>query len=425
MAFIGLSVPPEVGAVHGRFDVPGKRSPREELHVTVHHLGKDVPIDQVAKAAIVAFGAARRTFPFQVSTRVISSFDPGDDGVPIIARIESPELHKLRQTLSGAFDAAAVEYSKKFKTFQPHVTLAYADLTERPVDRPIAPISWPVNEIVVWGGDQGSNYIVVKIPLEGGPESVTAMKVAARVGARPIPMDVGRVTTETFNVQREILRVLKKLPPDEPLGVRKNLVVMKLDSLEGQRTVRHESIKTPVLSVGSAQVSSTSPLVGASYDLQAGHPVIHLDLNSRMPPSFLIGALSDRSGMLEIRNKLLHEMTHALDVQTESTYHTNDSDPYGIDKDRYYNDPTEVRAFMRQIADETIRYAEKQKRAPVPASGPKLVQDALRKSPVWNQVRKHLSPKNTAILLKGVYRALQDAGFDIGGDDYAFLFSDV
>lgn len=180
MAFIGISVPNDVGSLLEQIEVPGNREPRSRYHVTVLNLGKEVPLEQVSKAAMVAFYVCSKAQPFLATMKVATSFPKGDDGFPIIARVESPALHALHAALTSAFDGAGIEYSKKFPEFKPHVTLAYAD-TGMP-DRPISPITWTVGEIIVWGGDKGENRIVVKIPLEY--KSGTARMASVRVAAR-------------------------------------------------------------------------------------------------------------------------------------------------------------------------------------------------------------------------------------------------
>jgi 2'-5' RNA ligase len=241
VAFIGLKVPTEVSDVLGQYEVPGKLEPEDHHHVTIHHLGKDVPIEQVAQAAIVAYVTARRTAPFQVSTKVISSFKSGDDGVPIVALIESPALHEFRKNLCAAFDAAGIEYSKKYPEYRPHVTLAYEDSGPQPADQPIDPVTWTVDEIVVWGGDKGANRIVVKLPLEAEQEDETlSLRVAAR-------------SYVTASLANDFQRKMKELFADSPLQVAKgteiadwmtdNFAILSSKTPKGQKALKEEMLK--------------------------------------------------------------------------------------------------------------------------------------------------------------------------------------
>jgi len=241
MAFLGLSIPPEVVAVLGQFDVPGKREPEDHFHVTIHHLGKNVSIDQVAQAAIVAYVTARRTTPFQVTTKVISSFKKGDDGVPVIALLESPGLQELRRNLCAAFDAAGIDYSKKYPEYRPHVTLAYADTDQQPADQPITPISWTVNEIVVWGGDKGANRIVVKLPLDADQdEGTTALRVAARRSV---------VASLAHDFQHKMKDLLSDTPMQGAKGneiakwLADNFYILSSKTPKGQKALKEEMVK--------------------------------------------------------------------------------------------------------------------------------------------------------------------------------------
>jgi 2'-5' RNA ligase len=188
VAFVGLKVPVELGSLFSQVEVPGRRESKDKYHVTILNMGKDVPIEQIGKASVVAFKVCEQTPPFMVTTKKVSQFPKGSDGVPIIALIESPALHNLQANLKKAFDKEGVSYSKKFPEFKPHVTLAYSD-TGMP-EQAIVPISWTVSDINLWGGDSGEERIVTRFPLSMDAHSsrmasvrndrVSALRVAAR-----------------------------------------------------------------------------------------------------------------------------------------------------------------------------------------------------------------------------------------------------
>lgn len=179
MAFIGIAVPKEVGEILEQVAVPGKKEPKDHYHITLLHLGSEIPIENVARAGLAAFVSCAQVSPFSVRVNRIDAFPLGDDGYPIIARIDSPELHNLRSALTQTFDKVGIEYSKKFPEFKPHVTLSYSDTHIR--TQSMSPIQWMVSHVVVWGGDKGENRMVVKVPLEAKPRPMTAsLRVAAR-----------------------------------------------------------------------------------------------------------------------------------------------------------------------------------------------------------------------------------------------------
>jgi len=165
MALLSLKIPHEVARLLGQLPVPGDKSPVGEMHITLVYLGKDRPIDQVADAIKAVYEVTSRTKPFTVKTGLITSFPAGDDGFPIIAKIESPELFQLQAALRKALDGAGVEYDKKWPTYRPHATLAYLTGEEAPPDQPFSPIEWGVGELVLWGGDQGDERLSATFPF--------------------------------------------------------------------------------------------------------------------------------------------------------------------------------------------------------------------------------------------------------------------
>jgi 2'-5' RNA ligase len=178
MAFLGIKVPHEIGDLLAQVDVPDEREPKDKYHITILNLGDEVPIEALGRAAIAAFNVTSYSKPFQVRCGLVSAFEGAKSGVPIIARIESPELHQLWSRLKLAFDTAGVEYSKKFPEYVPHVTLAYAQ--ETMPDKVIQPLTWTVSQIVLWGGDKGANRIIVQFPLEISKDIAASVRVAAR-----------------------------------------------------------------------------------------------------------------------------------------------------------------------------------------------------------------------------------------------------
>jgi 2'-5' RNA ligase len=164
MALLSVKVPYEVARALGQISVPGTSEPRETYHITLLYLGKDVPIDDVSKALVVAYRVAEVTRPIQLTVDEVSSFPKGDDGYPIICPIKSPELHQLWGALCSAFDDSKIEYSKKYTTFRPHITLAY-DVSEMKEPMPVGPIDWSAYEMTLWSGNSGDDAVTITIPF--------------------------------------------------------------------------------------------------------------------------------------------------------------------------------------------------------------------------------------------------------------------
>jgi 2'-5' RNA ligase len=163
MAILGVKVPHEVSRALGSIAVPGDNVSGEEKHVTLIHFGSKVPIDTITKAIVAVYDVAAKTVPFSLLMSEVSCFPKGVEGIPIITRIESPELHKLRAGICESLDKAGVDYSKKFPEYSPHITLSYSTELIEPFQ--IRPCEWTAYEMVLWGGDQGDGRISVNFPF--------------------------------------------------------------------------------------------------------------------------------------------------------------------------------------------------------------------------------------------------------------------
>lgn len=177
---IGLPIPAPTSRLLSDIEVPGDKTPRDHQHITLIYIGDDVPIDMLAEAIKATYAVTARTRPFTVGTSRVASFPiSGDESHPVVAHIESDDLHTLRNNLVAAFDEAGVEFNKKFRTFRPHVTLAYApDAVE---EFRIPTIEWGAHEISMWGGDEGDRKLTVTFPLALNPTNAVVAAMARRV----------------------------------------------------------------------------------------------------------------------------------------------------------------------------------------------------------------------------------------------------
>jgi 2'-5' RNA ligase len=174
MSFLGIAVPHEISRLLASVDVEGDSKPSSSYHITLFYMGDNVPVDKLSDALAPIFEVTSRTPPFTVETSEITSFPPKPDGVvPVVARIVSNDLLRLRAELKVAFDEAGVEYSKTFFDYRPHVSLAMLEGGERPADIPIRKVEWGVGEIVLWGGDYEDDKLIVTFPLVLNPEPTT------------------------------------------------------------------------------------------------------------------------------------------------------------------------------------------------------------------------------------------------------------
>jgi 2'-5' RNA ligase len=163
MAALMLQIPQDTSRVLNEIQVSGERESNH--HITVIHLGKDVPIEAIADMLPVLYDVTSKQAPFSVSTRTVTTFPKGDDGTPIICKVESPALHKFRAEMKAALDAAKIKYSNNFPDYKPHVTLAYDKEMEGGFTQDIPTVSWGVTEMLLWGSNRGTGRLVVKFPF--------------------------------------------------------------------------------------------------------------------------------------------------------------------------------------------------------------------------------------------------------------------
>lgn len=193
MAFLGIKVPHETARLLGGLEVPGKRESNSSLHITMFFFGDEVPIETLAKIMTATFGVTSQTKPFTVRTTQLTSFPKGDDGTPIICRIESDALHDLREQIRVVFEEQGIEFSKRFPGYKPHVTLAYDDGDEPFEEKRIPTVEWGAHEIVLWGGDDGDDKLVVTFPFAlGDLDRLAAARVALRYLAASTSSGSGR-----------------------------------------------------------------------------------------------------------------------------------------------------------------------------------------------------------------------------------------
>jgi 2'-5' RNA ligase len=192
MSFIGLKVPHETARLLGGLDVPGKREDISSLHVTMFYFGNGLDIGRLTDIIRVTFGVVANSKPFTVRTNRVTSFPAGDNGTPIICRVESDALHDLREKIRKAYVKNGVEFANNHPEYKPHVTLSYAedaDLSEKGeadfTERSIPVVEWGAHELVLWGGDSGDNKLVVHFPFAlGGDFEKMAFRVIQRYARR-------------------------------------------------------------------------------------------------------------------------------------------------------------------------------------------------------------------------------------------------
>lgn len=167
MAFLGIRVPVETGRLLRGIEVPGEKEGPSEYHITLLCFEDNWPVSEIAKALEATYDVICKIKPFTVKVEDVFCFPAREDKpVPVVAKVKSEDLHDMRDELAKEFDKCGIDFSKIFKDFKPHITLAYA---KESIDKfKIEPaIEFAVQEIVLWGGDSGDDRIFITFPLKG------------------------------------------------------------------------------------------------------------------------------------------------------------------------------------------------------------------------------------------------------------------
>lgn len=250
----------------------------------------------------------------------------------------------------------------------------------------------------------------------------------ARRAARPIPVDKPALAA----LAKQFVRELPKHLP--PLGVTRNPAVMdeELHLIRGYNqsswgfdlgkyevtTVHGTKVKVPVLvrASGSDPRPTRLYISGGSVQAEfysgsplAKHTNLKLKLWDERTPNKILTNL--KFVEKEAFSVLIHEVTHLRDRFTLREEREHAADSPG--NESYHNRPSEVRAFMQQIADEVIGHVEGQAKSVgigtwgVSLNG-RLIERALETSATWDRIKRDLTPSNERLVLRGVERALRD-----------------
>ena len=190
MAFLGIQIPHDIARLLSQIDYGGygKPEPKDTFHITIAYFGEDIPIEKIVGIIHSTYKITSKTKPFTAQTSLVTTFPPHpEEGtVPVICKVESPALHKLRKALVGQFDEDDVKYNQKFPNYTPHITLAYTSPGDgaeevKNLNKTIPTIKWGCGEIVLWGGDNGDERLSVNFPFAWTPTKEAIYRNLVRV----------------------------------------------------------------------------------------------------------------------------------------------------------------------------------------------------------------------------------------------------
>jgi hypothetical protein len=142
-----------------------------------------------------------------------------------------------------------------------------------------------------------------------------------------------------------------------------------------------------------------------------GQPVIVIQLNGKYPWSTFADPKVAKKHLSEL---LLHELTHALDPISGPDLPIQGRIPAEeeVDLTGYYNDPREVRAYMRNLYEAIGPSVRKVMEGPLAKTwglGGTITR-LLRPNQTWQDMEPHLTRQNKNRILKGIVTAFEDEG---------------
>lgn len=242
---------------------------------------------------------------------------------------------------------------------------------------------------------------------------------------RPIPLDEAALRDDAeaivAKIHREAEDILAARKADHqrldwPLEpTRANVAIfhhpMKAKAITGDRRIDRTVARVRIVPSRSRQV-----IVAGSASLFRGRDGtskpegrVELLVSANMTPDELLQASSGgqySAAFEQVLRVLRHEMTHVGDwkIETGPSYQAS-ADNRVDDLREYYNDPLEVRAFTREVADDVKHYVSMNVDTVRPRD---LFDRALESSSTWTRMQPYLTPENQKRVLRVAYRAVED-----------------
>lgn len=226
--------------------------------------------------------------------------------------------------------------------------------------------------------------------------------IAERVATRPIRIDRSVAQESIARLVADLKRGYWARNPETPLGdsytLVDNITIEAVDGSELDVQVQYRS-----------RASNSSEMIlggGSGKTSQGKKPAIIVMLNGRMSANVFLTIFGETFVSKSVFI-LMHEMSHIADIYRDTSGTKSQSVPTEseLDLKAYYNNPSEVRAYMREVAEEIISGMQKL----YPSLKLNTIMTKLPLfSPTWKHISRHLTSESKSLILKGVYQAVQD-----------------
>jgi hypothetical protein len=234
---------------------------------------------------------------------------------------------------------------------------------------------------------------------------VLTLRVAARfIQARPIPLDHGAIKRDSDRIAHYITKYTAHFPSEQVVGRHAKI-------FDNQETsvwvIGGDFITIPVL-FESTLSKSTSFTVGGMYSVVKREIWVHIN------GSKTFGDFADPENQplvsADIFKVLIHELTHAAEGRF-LPHEIVDPKESPEERNAYFNQAHEVRAYMQQIVSQCLDIANRYLlRKQYKGRPHQFVEAVVDLSETWKKVRDYMNPQSKAKILKAVYMALDEAG---------------
>jgi 2'-5' RNA ligase len=160
MAMLAVTLSPDISRLFQEFDLDIERDPSN--HITMFYLGDNLPMAKVLKIIPIIYDITKDLKPFTASVASFECF-PSQDLYPVIAKVKSTDLMKLRAKIKNAFVDKKVKFDNKFPEYQPHITLGYSENKIKNTKFPKT--EFAISQISLYAGDNADSKLFINFPL--------------------------------------------------------------------------------------------------------------------------------------------------------------------------------------------------------------------------------------------------------------------
>jgi hypothetical protein len=265
--------------------------------------------------------------------------------------------------------------------------------------KPTVAYQWAEGRGIAWFCDKHAKAwkakhkgdIVKTIKIEDG---VMPTKIA-----RAIRVDKHRAKQLAIELERVIA---KKVRGPRPLGNQMLVPAAPYDiqTVDG-------SPMSMYIRLQAVETDSPYYVLGGGFGWHRSYqmPIVVINVNGGMAADQLGKAAKARQVQNQLYPVLIHELTHAADKYSKGVGDRMTQEEARGNED-YYNNPSEVRAYMQEVVDE-INFDNWPKFQKTFGPG-KGIEYLLKTSPTWQEVSLHWTERNKRLVIKAVAQAIND-----------------